>query len=101
MQALLVDGYGRSQSPSPGMQREKQSAPEPRHARAATIFAAIYLALVVGAPFVVRYGPSTDDHAMAALATRIEQPRCASASGHTCAERIQAVHDVSAKPADL
>ncbi len=101
MQALLVDGYGRSQSPSPGMQREKQSAPEPRSSRAATIFAAIYLALVVGAPLIVRYGPSTDDHAMAALATRLEQPQCASASGDTCMKRLQPVRNISAKPADL
>jgi hypothetical protein len=54
-------------------------APTARLARGATIFAAIYLALVVGSPLIVRYGPSTDDHAMAALATRMEQPRCATA----------------------
>ena len=30
------------------------------------------------APFIVRYGPSTDDHAMAALATQLVKPRCVS-----------------------
>jgi len=53
--------------------------PEPtgRAARSAAVVAAIYLALVVGSPLIVRYGPSTDDHAMVALATRLEAPRCA------------------------
>ena len=48
-----------------------------RIARSATVVAAIYLALVVGSPLIVRYGPSPDDHAMTALATRMETPRCA------------------------
>jgi hypothetical protein len=57
-----------------------------RIARSATIFAAIYLALVVGSPLIVRYGPSADDHAMVALATRMETPRCATAPefGYPC-----------------
>jgi hypothetical protein len=52
-------------------------SPPARIARSATVVAAIYLALVVGSPLIVRYGPSPDDHAMAALATRMETPRCA------------------------
>ena len=66
-------------------------SPPARFARSATVVAAIYLALVVGSPLIVRYGPSPDDHAMAALATRIETPRCAiapqfgaPASGFAC-----------------
>ena len=51
-------------------------SPPARIARSATVVAAIYLALVVGSPLIVRYGPSPDDHAMAALATRMEMPRC-------------------------
>ena len=52
-------------------------SPPARIARSATVVAAIWLALVVGSPLIVRYGPSPDDHAMAALATRMEAPRCA------------------------
>jgi hypothetical protein len=55
--------------------------PEPagRTARSAAVVAVIWLALVVGSPLIVRYGPSPDDHAMAALATRTEAPRCVNA----------------------
>jgi hypothetical protein len=70
--------------------------PAARIARSATIIAAIYLALVVGSPLIVRYAPSADDHVMAALATRMEQPRCATApefgrscSGTTVAARVE------------
>jgi len=87
---------------SPGT--EKRTTPGAGSSRAASVFAAIYLALVVGAPLIVRYGPSTDDHAMAALVTRIEQPRCASAPGGSplCSERIQPVRAVApAAPHDL
>ena len=78
MDALLMQGSGHL---SPGSEPERlRATPEAKSGRAATIFAAIYLALVLGSPFLVRYGPSTDDHSMAALATRMEQPRCASAT---------------------
>jgi hypothetical protein len=62
------------------------AAPAARIARSATVVGAIYLALVVGSPLIVRYGPSADDHAMAAFATRMEQPRCATSPefGHPC-----------------
>jgi hypothetical protein len=61
------------------------------------VFAAIYLALVLGSPLFVRYAPSADDHAMAALVTRIEQPRCATAEfGYSCPSRSLAPRDVSA-----
>ena len=71
--------------------------PEARTARNATIFAAIYLALVLGSPLIVRYGPSTDDHAMAALATRTEQPRCATAPefGYPCPGRTVIARDAN------
>ena len=76
MEALLTHGFGTLPStPEP----EKISAtPDARTGRSATIFAAIYLALVLGSPLIVRYGPSTDDHAMAALATQLVKPRCVS-----------------------
>ena len=53
-----------------------QKAPE-WTARTAAIFVAICLRLVLCAPFIVRHGPSTDDH-MAALATQLVKPRCVS-----------------------
>ena len=73
MEALMTQGYGTTvPQPTP----EKISAtPEARTARGATVFAAIWLALAVGSPLIVRYAPSADDHAMAAWVTRIEQPR--------------------------
>jgi hypothetical protein len=57
-----------------------------RVTRSATVVAAIWLALAVGSPLIVRYGPSPDDHAMAALATRMETSRCvaAPAAGFPC-----------------
>jgi len=64
MEALTTHEFGSPTTPA-------------RLARSATVVAAIYLALVVGSPLIVRYGPSPDDHAMAALATRMETPRCA------------------------
>jgi len=61
-------------------EREKISAtPEARTARGAAVFAAIWLAIALASPLIVRYAPSTDDHAIAALVTRIEQPHCAAA----------------------
>ena len=71
-------------------------SPPARIARSATVVAAIYLALVVGSPLIVRYGPSPDDHAMAALATRMEAPRCAtaSASGFPCGTTTLAARTV-------
>jgi hypothetical protein len=66
-------------------------SPSTRIAGSATVVAAIWLALVVGSPLIVRYGPSPDDHAMTALAARMEAPRCqvasqfgAPASGFRC-----------------
>jgi hypothetical protein len=75
-------------------------APAARIARSATIVAAIYLALVVGSPLIVRYAPSADDHAMAALATRMQQPRCATASelGYRCGGTTPAAR--AARPAE-
>jgi len=79
--------------------------PPARIARSATVVAAIYLALVVGSPLIVRYGPSPDDHAMAALATRMETPRCAiapqfgaPASGFPCGGTTLAARNV--RPAE-
>ena len=102
MDALLTNGSG--QLP-PGSEPEKRSPTAAgRTARAATVFAAIYLALALGSPLIVRYAPSDDGSAMAAFATRIEQPRCATAPefGQPCASRPAAVRDASlAKRPDL
>ena len=101
MEASLMNDGNLSTRPETAKLRV---TPEARGSRAATAFAAIYLALVVGAPLIVRYGPSTDDHAMAALATRAEHPRCASTPGvgPSCPERMQPVRDVtSAAQRDL
>lgn len=100
MNALLTQGYGHLPSGTyPGGLR---TTPEKGTGRAATVFAAIYLALVLCAPFIVRYGPSTDDHAMAALATRIEKPRCLSAPefAYPCPARtpVARVADVGKQP---
>jgi hypothetical protein len=43
--------------------------PESRTARGAAVFAAIWLAIALGSPFIVRYAPSADDRAMAAVVT--------------------------------
>jgi hypothetical protein len=64
----------------------------------ATVFAAIYLALALGSPLIVRYAPSDDGRAMAAFATRIEQPRCATAPefGQSCPSRAVVARDAGA-----
>ncbi len=73
MNALMTPDY---ESTMPSSAPEKiNKTPEVRMARGATVFAAIWLALAVGSPLIVRYAPSADDHAMAAWVTRIEQPR--------------------------
>ena len=96
MVALLPQEFGPMAAAPESVKIDK--TPEARTARSATIFAAIYLALVLGSPLIVRYGPSTDDHAMAALATRMEQPRCATAPefGYPCPGRTLMVRDVAA-----
>ena len=77
MEALLTNGYA---SMSHASEPEKLNAtPEARTARGAMVFAAIWLAVAVASPLIVRYAPSADDHAMAAWVTRVEQPRCANA----------------------
>jgi hypothetical protein len=95
MEALLTQGFG--QMPAAPEPVKISKTPEARTARSATIFAAIYLALVLGSPLIVRYGPSTDDHAMAALATRMEQPRCASTPqfAQACPGRTVVARDVA------
>ena len=95
MEALLTQGFG--QMPAAPEPVKISKTPEARTARSATIFAAIYLALVLGSPLIVRYGPSTDDHAMAALATRMQQPRCASTPqfGLACPARTVVARDVA------
>ena len=72
-----------------------RATPERKAARGAAVFAAIWLALAVGSPLIVRYGPSPDDHSMAALATRLEKPRCATPAeiGYACASHTLAVRD--------
>jgi hypothetical protein len=78
---------------------EKTSlTPEARTARGAAVFAAIWLALAVGSPLIVRYAPSADDHAMAALVTRLEQPRCVSTPefGVSCQAHTLVAHDSGA-----
>jgi hypothetical protein len=102
MEATLDHGYARtSAEPAP----EKLSkTPEARTARVATFFAAIWLALAVGSPFIVRYAPSADDHAMEALATRVDQPRCARSPefGYPCPGRTILARDSdAAKDPDL
>ncbi len=73
MDAMMMQGCG---STMPPPTPEKTGAtPEARTARGATIIAAIWLALAVGSPLIVRYAPSADDHAMAAWVHRMEQPR--------------------------
>ena len=102
MEALFMQGFGHS--PPIKELETTRPAPEAKVARSATIFAAIYLALVLGSPLIVRYGPSPDDHAMAALVTRMEQPRCASAPewSYACPGRTLAVRDVgNVKQPDL
>lgn len=77
MEALLTNGYASmTHASEPG---KLSATPEARTTRGATVFAAIWLAVAVASPLIVRYAPSADDHAMAALVTRVEQPRCAAA----------------------
>ncbi len=80
MEALLMNEPGQLEAP------KLRSTPERKAARGAAVFAAIWLALAVGSPLIVRYGPSPDDHSMAALATRLEKPRCATTpeTGYAC-----------------
>jgi hypothetical protein len=87
MEAQTTDDFGHPSPPA-------------RFARSATVVAAIYLALVVGSPLIVRYGPSPDDHAMAALATRMETPSCvaAPALGFPCGGTTLAARNV--RPAE-
>jgi hypothetical protein len=102
MEALLTQGFGHT--PPAHQAAGTGKTPEARTARNAAIVAAIYLALVIGSPLIVRYGPSTDDHAMAALATRMVTPRCATAPefGYPCPGRTFAAHDTGAdKQPDL
>jgi hypothetical protein len=96
MEATLTD---LASTPPASELRKAAATPETRPTRAAAVFAALWLALAVGSPFIVRYGPSPDDHAMTALATRMEAPRCATASqfGFPCAGTTltaRAVHPV-------
>ncbi len=102
MEALLMQGSGHLSLGSEPV--NLRATPKARTGRAATIFAAIYLALVLGSPLIVRYGPSADDHSMAALANRMEQPRCASAPefGYSCPGRTLVARDAdTAKQPDL
>ena len=102
MEATLGHGY---QNPGAEPPPEKLSkTPEARTARGAAVFAAIWLALAVGSPLIVRYAPSADDHAMAALVNRMDQPRCASAPefGYPCPGRTLIARDGdAAKDPDL
>ena len=102
MEALVTNESGRL---SPGSESEKRSPTATgTTARVATVFAALYLALALGSPLIVRYAPSADDHAMAALVTKIEQPRCGSAPelGYACESRPHAARDAgAAKRPDL
>jgi hypothetical protein len=91
MEALLMNQPGQ-------MEPEKlRATPERKVARGAAVFAAIWLALAVGSPLIVRYGPSPDDHSMAALATRLEKPRCATAPefGYSCSARTLVARDAA------
>ena len=104
MEALSALGLGTpalSHTPVQENEPVKMSAtPEGRSSRAATVFATLWLAIAVGSPLIVRYAPSSDDHAMEALVQRIEQPRCAKApeSGFACAGRMLVAQD--SRPAD-
>jgi len=95
MEALLMQGF--ESRPTPPQPVKINKTPEIRTARAATVVAAIWLALAVGSPLIVRYGPSADDHAMTALVTRMEQPRCSSTPqfGQACAGRTVMARDVA------
>ena len=102
MEAMLTNGFGPVPHQAP--HEALSSTPESRTARGATVFAALWLAIAVGSPLIVRYAPSADDHAMTALVKRMEQPRCASAPefGYPCPGRTLIARDVdSAKAPDL
>ena len=95
MEALLMQGF--ESMPTPPEPVKISKTPEARTARAAAVVAAIWLVLAVGPPLIVRYAPSADDHAMAALATRMQQPRCASTPqfGLACPARTVVARDVA------
>ncbi len=102
MEAMLTNGFGTLPHQAP--RETLSSTPEARTARGATVFAALWLAIAVGSPLIVRYAPSADDHAMTALVNRMEQPRCASAPefGYPCPGRTLIARDAdSAKAPDL
>ena len=102
MEAMLPKGY-EIMSPAPQLEKTR-ATPKVRLARTASVFAAIWLALALTSPLIVRYAPSADDHAMAAVATRSEHPRCANApdSGISCQGRTLVARDADAgKEPDL
>jgi len=88
MEALMTQSTGLS--PWSPQERRPASA-ERRSSRVAAVVVAIYLALVVTTPLIVRYGPAPEDHAAAAFAERIDQPRCsrAPASDLRCARTME------------
>jgi len=91
MEALLMN------EPEQMEPAKLRATPERKAARGAAVFAAIWLALAVGSPLIVRYGPSPDDHSMAALATRLEKPRCATApgTGYACPSQTLVARDAA------
>jgi hypothetical protein len=84
MQALTTPLTGMN---SWGALERRPANAERRSSRVAAVVVAIYLALVIATPLIVRYGPAPEDHAAAAFAERIDQPRCsrATASDLRCA----------------
>ena len=88
MQALLTASTGMN---SWGALERRPANAERRSSRVAAVVVAIYLALVVATPLIVRYGPAPEDHAAAAFAERIDQPRCsrATASDLRCARTME------------
>lgn len=93
MEAMLTNGFG--EMPHQAQHETLARTPEARTARGATVFAAIWLAIAVASPLIVRYAPSADDRAMTALVNRMEQPRCASAPefGYPCPGRTLIARD--------
>jgi hypothetical protein len=55
--------------------------PLPRPAHAATLVTAFYVLLALGAPWIVRYAPATDNSVATTIADRPAPMRCASAPG--------------------
>jgi hypothetical protein len=76
---------------------------EAKSRRVASIVATIYLALIVSAPLIVRYSPVPDDHVVAAVAERIDHPRCAtpSESALPCTHLLPAAQPAGPVVADL